>query len=87
MVFRRVLQKLYITFNHVMCSNFSGFVLQGVNRNRCQFSVFYLTASLICGGYCYVVIYHKSIFTLVTLLMLQGLSYCKFAIFLVKTLK
>ena len=51
-----------ITFYHVTCSNFSGFVLQGVDGNRHQSSVFYLTASLICGG-CLLVNYQKSIFS------------------------
>ena len=50
-----------ITFYHVMCNNFSGFVLQEGNGNRRQSSVFYLTASLICGGYL-LVNYQKSIF-------------------------
>ena len=50
-----------IPFYHVTCSNFSGFMLQGVDGNRRQSSVFYLTASLICGG-CLLVNYQKSIF-------------------------
>ena len=43
------------------CSNFSGFMLQGVDGNWRQSSVFYLTASLISGG-CLLVNYQKSIF-------------------------
>ena len=36
-------------------------MLQEGNGNRCQSSVFYLTASLMCGGYL-LVNYQKSIF-------------------------
>ena len=57
---------LYESFNvlYVPRSWSSGFPLQGVNRNWCQSSVFYLTASLICGRYL-LVGSQKSIFTLV----------------------
>ena len=73
---------MFNAFSHLLCSKlhmlawlaghyvhliFSRFVLQGVNRDRCQFSYrFYLTASLKCGGYL-LVSYQKSIFTLITL--------------------
>ena len=43
------------------CSDLGGFVLQEGDGNRLQSSVFYLTASLICGGYL-LVNYQKSIF-------------------------
>ena len=44
-----------------MCSDLGGFVLQEGDGNRHQSSVFYLTASLICGGYL-LVNYQKSTF-------------------------
>ena len=50
-----------ITFYHMTCSDLGGFILQESDGKLCQSSVFYLIASLICGGYL-LVNYQKSIF-------------------------
>ena len=44
-----------IIFYYETCIYFSGLSLQGVNRNWCQSSIFYLTSSLMCGGYLQVI--------------------------------
>ena len=37
-------------FCHMTCRYFDRFLLQGVDRNRCQACFFYLTPGLICEG-------------------------------------